>query len=294
MIRNKAESELPINSAKLYGCRYIYHYYNEPTGSIASMLEVCPYITLVTNIDGEFIYYNFSFKIVDAAARVHPSGANLNYPYISSSYSGVTVASTRLLWQGKSLNSYLGQAVEVIAPRDTNVSGYVPMGNIEYCENYDVNTGTGIQTKPCITVRYNNGKIQLSNFLILVYDRACAGIDTDGHTEGYVQNIYPYIYKCTITTPCRENSYGVITATIEYPTHSSNESLFTHVSDDLYKYKYVANSVTDDLSDKAKYWYVHDANSKLALNYRLAHYDLLNCNVGTLMTFISQYKDVIN
>ena len=296
MIRNKAESELPVNSAKLYGCRYIYHYYNESTGSIASMLEVCPYITLVTNIDGEFIYYNFSFKIVDAAARVHPSGANLNYPYISSSYSGVTVASTRLLWQGKTLTSYLGQAVEVIAPRDTNVSGYVPMGNIEYCENYDVNTGTGMQTKPCITVRYNNGKIQLSNFLILVYDRACAGIDTAGHSVGYVQNLYPYIYKCEITTPCRENSYGVITATVEYPTHSSNESLFTHVSDDLYKYTYVANSVTDDLSDKAKYWYVHDANSKLALNYRLAHHDLLVCNedTGTLMDFISQYRDVIN
>mgnify|MGYP003586520766 CR=1 FL=1 len=191
---------------------------------------------------------------MDAAARVHPSGANLHYPYISASYSGVTVASTQLLWQGKILNSYLGQAVEVIAPRNTNVLGYTPMGNIEYCENYDINTGTGIQTKPCITIRYNNGKIQLSNFLILVYDRACAGIDTVGHDIGYVQNLYPYIYKCEITTPCRENSYGVITATVEYPAHSPNVSLFDHDSGDLYKYRYVANSVTDDLSDKAKYW----------------------------------------
>ena len=295
-IKNKAESELPINSAKLYGCRYTYRYYDAQTQSTASLLEICPYIILVTNIDGEFIYYNFSFNIVDAAARVHPSGANLHYPYISASYSGVTVASTQLLWQGKILNSYLGQAVEVIAPRNTHVSGYTPMGNIEYCENYDINTGTGIQTKPCITIRYNNGKIQLSNFLILVYDRACAGIDTVGHDIGYVQNLYPYIYKCEITTPCRENSYGVITATVEYPAHSPNVSLFDHDSGDLYKYRYVANSVTDDLSDKAKYWYVHDANSKLVLNYRLAHHDLLTCNpdTGTLMEFMSQYRDVIN
>ena len=295
-IKNKAESELPINSAKLYGCRYTYRYYDAQAQSTASLLETCPYIILVTNIDGEFIYYNFSFNIVDAAARVHPSGANLHYPYISASYSGVTVASTQLLWQGKILNSYLGQAVEVMAPRNTNVLGYTPMGNIEYCENYDINTGTGIQTKPCITIRYNNGKIQLSNFLILVYDRACAGIDTVGHDIGYVQNLYPYIYKCEITTPCRENSYGVITATVEYPAHSPNVSLFDHDSGDLYKYRYVANSVTDDLSDKAKYWYVHDANSKLVLNYRLAHHDLLTCNpdTGTLMEFMSQYRDVIN
>ena len=295
-IKNKAESELPINSAKLYGCRYTYRYYDAQAQSTASLLEICPYIILVTNIDGEFIYYNFSFNIVDAAARVHPSGANLHYPYISASYSGVTVASTQLLWQGKILNSYLGQAVEVMAPRNTNVSGYTPMGNIEYCENYDINTGTGIQTKPCITIRYNNGKIQLSNFLILVYDRACAGIDTVGHDIGYVQNLYPYIYKCEITTPCRENSYGVITATVEYPAHSPNVSLFDHDSGDLYKYRYVANSVTDDLSDKAKYWQVHDANSKLVLNYRLAHHDLLTCNpdTGTLMEFMSQYRDVIN
>ena len=295
-IKNKAESELPINSAKLYGCRYTYRYYDAQAQSTASLLEICPYIILVTNIDGEFIYYNFSFNTVDAAVRVHPSGANLHYPYISASYSGVTVASTQLLWQGKILNSYLGQAVEVMAPRNTNVLGYTPMGNIEYCENYDINTGTGIQTKPCITIRYNNGKIQLSNFLILVYDRACAGIDTVGHDIGYVQNLYPYIYKCEITTPCRENSYGVITATVEYPAHSPNVSLFDHDSGDLYKYRYVANSVTDDLSDKAKYWYVHDANSKLVLNYRLAHHDLLTCNpdTGTLMEFMSQYRDVIN
>ena len=295
-IKNKAESELLINSAKLYGCRYTYRYYDAQAQSTASLLETCPYIILVTNIDGEFIYYNFSFNIVDAAARVHSSGANLHYPYISASYSGVTVASTQLLWQGKILNSYLGQAVEVMAPRNTNVLGYTPMGNIEYCENYDINTGTGIQTKPCITIRYNNGKIQLSNFLILVYDRACAGIDTVGHDIGYVQNLYPYIYKCEITTPCRENSYGVITATVEYPAHSPNVSLFDHDSGDLYKYRYVANSVTDDLSDKAKYWYVHDANSKLVLNYRLAHHDLLTCNpdTGTLMEFMSQYRDVIN
>ena len=296
MIRNKAESELPINSAKLYGCRYNYHYYTASSDSTAFLLEICPYITLVINIDGEFIYYNFSFNIVDAAEKVHPSGANLHYPYISSSFNEPVRKSTITLWQGQALTSYLGQTIKVVPPGNNRVPGYIPMGNIEYCENYEVNTEMGIQTKPCITVRYNNGKIQLSNFLILAYDRACAGIDTAGHTEEYAQNLYPYIYKCTITTPCRQNSYGVITATVEYPPHSINNNryeFFEYVSDDLYEYRYVANNATDDLSDKAKYWYVQDAASRLALNSRLAHYDLLNCNAGTLMDFISQYKNVI-
>lgn len=205
---------LAKNTAKFYYSHY--QYSASVSGVTASYLEISPYITLaIKDNDGKVSLYSFIYKISDSSQdSIHKNkstGAiDIPYPYMSSVYDDINskvARSTKLLFNFPKNWGGIGTKAN-IAFAQGHLQNYVTAGNLVY--------GT-------MKLTFDGDMPYLNNFLIYGEDRAAAGVGVE--KEGDVKNlatIYPYYYKCSIKTPCSNNKFGEITATVAYRQTKQN------------------------------------------------------------------------
>lgn len=237
-----------------------FHYYD----GINSLLEVTPYITMVIKTGDRTDYYSFKYKVTDEEGGIHQS-TNIPYPYMSSIFEGSVAESTKRLCQWNPSNNTSAASVAITTPRTSLVSGHTTKGNCiyGYGTRRDGDVPSGAQDG--IKLEFEQGKPQLYNYLILGYDRACAGVDaTDDFEDGKlvetptrVRALFPYYYKCEITQGAQLNGTpGEITATIKYNKKTADESYGLTLNGDFETSTY---SWETDIS-KRKYSYVNTDN----------------------------------
>lgn len=245
---------LPDNTVGFYYAHF--HYYDGTN----SQLEVTPYVTMVIKNGDSTDYYSFKYKVIDEEGGIHQS-TGIPYPYMSSVYSGNVAESTKRLCQWSSSSDTSAVNVTINTPRTAVVSGHVTKGNCiyGYGTRRDGDIPSGAQDG--IKLEFEQGKPQLYNYLILGYDRACAGVDaTDDfeddrlvETPTRVRALFPYYYKCEITQGAQLNGTpGEITATIQYNKKTADESYGLTLNGDFATGTY---SWETDI-DKRKYSYV--------------------------------------
>ena len=224
-------SPLGDNSVGFYYAHF--HYYD----GVNSLLETTPYVTMVIKNGDTTDYYSFKYKVVDEEGGIHGStenGLKIPYPYMSSIYTGDVAESTKRLCQWYSTADTSSSSVTINTPRTAiEQQGYVTKGNCIY--GYGTRREGSIPGGAAdgIKIDFEQGKPQLYNYLILGYDRACAGVDaTDDFEDGAlietpsnVRALFPYYYKCEITHGAELNGTpGEITATIQYNQKTVDES----------------------------------------------------------------------
>lgn len=249
-----SSSPLGNNQARFYCARYTYHYHEN--GDYGSQIEVLPYLTLVTNVNNRYSYYSFEFKIAGdiQSGGVHSGGNNkIKYPYVSSMIYQ-TPATQYLSYSTKYLCRWSNQ--DNALPDTNNGKYYVyknvladdpnapTKGNISYCD-WGRQNGSDDKTW-FMKINYNNGNIEMHNFIVKVMDRCCLNITNRSN----VNDSIPYYYKCKLTKPISIDgagnfSIGEITATIQY-NNSKNGTDFKSATKDGYGiYEYGSQNSND-------------------------------------------------
>lgn len=266
----KAIKEQPNNSGKLYCGRYFYHYNNIPS------LETTPYLSFVLKINETNIQqWNFKYTVVDPGEVHHYDNSKFwDFPYVSSVYEMPTGKGTSKLCQTLALDRPGGGGNTEIpifySPLDEHKSSYAPRGNIHYVQTIK----NGEKTSRVMKLEYSNNNFKLTNFLLVVADRSCAG--TDSSIKGSVKDLYPYYYKCEITKPASTNEYGEITATVCY---NNGKIGFNSYSSNQLKYKrsWLGTGINDDKNAEVKYWNYDTAGTHggYGINHSIAYYDFI-------------------
>lgn len=277
--------QMPTNSARFFFSHYTYHY------DSSSQLEISPFISLVIKTSNGTNKYSFRYEISDTTSNnLH---SVIPYPYVSSVFGDTpAAASTELLCQWREGVVPTSNTVQIVKPRTSHYSsGYTTKGNLIYGDGVFRENDSPTGTARGIRLNFEGEIPQLSNYLIVCKDRACAGVDgrsdfNNGELISHPENIkslYPYYYKCEIKTGATANTFGVITATVVYnPTKPGLAEEGTDF------YTWAAASVDGDSDNNRKYVYYTGSNDPDNNNYAQLAMGKIEYN------FLQVFKPLLN
>lgn len=278
--------QMPMNSARFFFSHYTYHY-----GS-SSQLEISPFISLVIKTPNGVNKYSFRYEISDATSNSLHSV--IPYPYVSSVFgNSPAAASTELLCQWREGTVPTSNTVQIVKPRTSHYSsGYTTKGNLIYGDGVFRENDSPTGTARGIRLNFEGEIPQLSNYLIVCKDRACAGLDgrldfNNGElisNPEKVKSLYPYYYKCEIKTGATADAFGVITATVVY--NPTKPGLTTEEGSDFYTW--AEASVDGDADNNRKYVYYAQSNDPDNNNYAQLAMGKIEYN------FLQVFKPLLN